>query len=95
MTKPDNASLTHEKHRAYWRANLRTVAILLVLWFSVSFGCGILFVRPLNEHRIPGTGFKLGFWMAQQGAIYGFVAIIGAYVVLMNRLDKRFDVEEQ
>jgi putative solute:sodium symporter small subunit len=80
---------------AYWRANVRLLAILLSLWFAVSFGCGILFVDALNRVRIPGTGFKLGFWFAQQGAIYAFIALIFAYVVLMNRLDRRFGFDER
>jgi len=79
---------------AYWRANVRTLAVLLVLWFAVSFGCGILLVDQLNAYRIPGTGFKLGFWFAQQGAIYAFIALIFAYVAAMNRLDKKFGFDE-
>jgi putative solute:sodium symporter small subunit len=73
---------------AYWRANLRIMASLLLIWFGVSFGCGILFVDVLNE--IQFFGWRLGFWFSQQGAIYVFVLLIFAYVVLMNRLDRRF-----
>ena len=80
---------------AYWRANVRLLVVLLSLWFAVSFGCGILFVDTLNRVRIPGTGFKLGFWFAQQGAIYAFIVLIFAYVVLMNRLDRRFGFDER
>ncbi len=80
--------------RAYWRRNLRIVAVLLAVWFLVSYGAGILFAERLNEIRIPGTGFPLGFWFAQQGAIYVFVALIFVYVFLMNRLDREFDVDE-
>ncbi len=79
---------------AYWRANVRILAVLLAIWFLVSFGCGILFVDALNEVRIPGTGFKLGFWFAQQGSIYVFVALIFFYVWRMNRLDREHDVHE-
>ena len=60
--------------------------ILLSLWFIVSFGCGILFVEQLNTIQI--GGFKLGFWFAQQGSIFGFVAIIFTYIYLMNKLDQ-------
>jgi len=74
----------------YWKRNLRCLAILLCIWFIVSFGCGILWVEPLNNIRIPGTGFKLGFWFAQQGSIYCFVVIIFYYVRYMNRLDREF-----
>lgn len=85
---------TPPAHAAYWRANLRYLAILLVVWFAVSFGAGILFVEPLNRFTLPGTGFPLGFWFAQQGSIYTFVALIFVYVLLMNRLDRRHDVDE-
>jgi putative solute:sodium symporter small subunit len=80
---------------AYWRRNLRYLAVLLAIWFAVSYGAGILFARQLNEFRIPGTGFPLGFWFAQQGSIYTFVGLIFIYVVLMNRLDRAYDVDEE
>lgn len=76
----------------YWRTNLRYVGILMSIWFIVSFGCGILFVEPLNTIQL--GGFKLGFWFAQQGSIYVFVVLIFVYVWLMNQLDKKFDVHE-
>lgn len=79
-------------HQAYWRKNLRFLAGLLVVWFLVSFGCGILFSDALNQIRI--GGFKLGFWFAQQGSIYVFVILIFIYVRLMNKLDKEFEVDE-
>ena len=74
----------------YWQKNLRILAVLLSIWFMVSFGCGILFVDTLNQFQI--GGFKLGFWFAQQGAIYVFVALIFVYVYKMNQLDKEFGV---
>lgn len=80
---------------AYWRRNLRYMAVLLAIWFLVSYGAGILFVEQLNAIRIPGTGFPLGFWFAQQGSIYVFVILIFVYVALMNRLDAEFDVDER
>jgi putative solute:sodium symporter small subunit len=70
----------------YWKKNIRYIKILLSLWFIVSFGCGILFVEQLNAIQI--GGFKLGFWFAQQGSIFGFVAIIFTYIYLMNKLDQ-------
>ena len=70
----------------YWKKNLSYISILLSLWFIVSFGCGILFVEQLNTIQI--GGFKLGFWFAQQGSIFGFVAIIFTYIYLMNKLDQ-------
>lgn len=83
-----------ERRRAYWRRNLLYLGVLLSIWFVVSYGCGILFVDALNAVRLPGTGFKLGFWFAQQGSIYVFVALIFVYVWLMNRLDRKYGVEE-
>ena len=77
----------------YWRANLRLVAKLLVVWFVVSYGCGILFVDELN--KISVGGFKLGFWFAQQGSIYVFVVLIFIYVKKMNKIDRDFGVEEE
>ena len=70
----------------YWNKNIRYISILFSLWFIVSFGCGILFVEQLNTIHI--GGFKLGFWFAQQGSIFGFVVIIFTYVFLMNKLDQ-------
>ena len=78
----------------YWRRNLLYVAILLTVWFVVSFGCGVLFADALDKYHLPGTGFPLGFWFAQQGSIYIFVALIFVYVWLMSRLDRKHDVDE-
>ena len=78
--------------KAYWRANLKLTALLLVIWFVVSYGAGILFVDELNQIKL--GGFKLGFWFAQQGSIYVFVTLIFVYVVGMNALDRRYQVRE-
>jgi len=78
---------------AYWRQNLKLLAILLVIWFIASYGCGILFAETLNQFKL--GGFPLGFWFAQQGSIYIFVLLIFVYVRLMNRLDRKFDVDEK
>ena len=77
----------------YWLANIKLVAGLLLIWFVVSFGCGILLVDVLNQ--IQFGGFKLGFWFAQQGAIVVFVVLIFVYAYFASRLDKRFNVEEE
>ena len=82
----------NENNNEYWRANLRLLGILLSIWFVVSFGFGILLVDELN--RIPFFGFKLGFWWAQQGAIYVFVALIFVYIHLMQKLDRKFGVSD-
>jgi len=78
--------------KAYWRENIRLLLSLLLIWFIVSFGFGILWVEELNSIRL--GGFKLGFWFSQQGAIYSFVVLIFVYVVKMNRLDKKYNVHE-
>ena len=77
---------------AYWRANLRLVALCLAVWFLCSYGFGVLLVESLN--KIQFGGFKLGFWFAQQGSIYVFVMLIFFYAWRMNRIDKRHDVHE-
>ena len=83
-----------EKSRdAYWRKNLSYLAVLLSIWFAVSYLCGIVFVDQLNTIRM--GGFKLGFWFAQQGSIYVFIILIFVYVGLMNKLDKEFNVNEE
>ena len=73
----------------YWRTNLSYLTVLLLIWFFVSFGLGIIWVEEMNTIKI--GGFKLGFWFAQQGAIYAFVIIIFIYVYLMNKLDKKYE----
>lgn len=76
------------KNDTYWKTNLKYLVILLSIWFSVSFGFGILLADTLNQFNL--GGFKLGFWFAQQGAIYVFVILIFVYIYLMNRLDQKF-----
>ena len=81
-----------EKQKKYWKENLRYLAILLSIWFIVSYVFGILLVDQLNTIRI--GGFKLGFWFAQQGSIYVFVILIFVYIRLMNKLDKKYGFDE-
>ena len=76
----------------YWKKNLKYLAVLLSIWFIVSYGFGIILVDLLDKIRI--GGFKLGFWFSQQGSIIVFVIIIFVYVRLMNKLDKQFRVRE-
>ena len=77
-----------KKSKDYWRKNLKYLIILLSIWFTVSFGFGVILVDQLNTFQF--FGFKLGFWFAQQGSIYVFVVLIFVYIYLMNRLDKNF-----
>ena len=78
--------------RTYWQDNLRLVAFCLVIWFAVSFGFGILGLDWLN--RIEIAGFQVGFFFAQQGSIYVFVALIFFYAWRMAVLDREHGVEE-
>ena len=80
------------KANAYWRENIRIVLVLLSVWFIVSYGMGILFADVLDNIQL--FGFHLGFWMAQQGSIYCFVILIFVYVYKMNKLDHKYDVDE-
>jgi putative solute:sodium symporter small subunit len=84
--------MTPENRAAYWKANLSLLTILLVIWFVVSYGFGIILVDVLNT--IPLGGYKLGFWFAQQGSIYTFLVLIFIYAVRMNQLDRKFEVQE-
>jgi len=87
MINPQNS-----KVKVYWKKNIRIVLSLLAVWFFVSFGMGILLVDVLDNFRI--FGFKLGFWMAQQGSIFCFVILIFVYVYKMNKLDHQYDMDE-
>ena len=82
-----------DKNQQYWKANLKIVFSLLIIWFIASFGFGIIFSDTLDQIRL--GGFKLGFWFAQLGSIYIFVIIIFLYVWLMKRLDKKLSDEEK
>ena len=84
--------MTQKDLKQYWTTNLKYLAILLTIWFVVSYLFGIVFVDALNNIRL--GGFKLGFWFAQQGSIYTFVILIFVYVRWMNKLDSEYDVNE-
>ena len=80
------------ERKNYWKANLRLVGLCLAIWFVVSYLFGIILVEPMNKIQI--GGYKLGFWFAQQGSIYVFVALIFFYANRMNKLDRKHDVHE-
>ena len=84
--------MSADSRAEYWRRNLKLVFVCIIIWFVVSFGFGILLVNPLNAIKI--GGYKLGFWFAQQGAIYVFVALIFFYANRVGKLDQEFGVEE-
>ncbi len=78
--------------QAYWKENLIIIAVLLSIWFFVSYVCGILIANQLDAFRI--GGFPLGFWFANQGSMITFVILIVVYVWLMDRLDIKYNVDE-
>jgi putative solute:sodium symporter small subunit len=80
-----------QKHREYWRKNLVVTAILLVIWFVVTFVEG-WYARELNNYTF--LGFPLGFYMSAQGSLIVYVVIIGFYAWYMNALDKKYGVNE-
>lgn len=79
--------------KAYWKENLSLMVKLLIIWFVVSFGCGILLVDVLNQIQI--GGYKLGFWFAQQGSIYTFVILVFYYTNKMGQLDRKYGVDDE
>lgn len=89
----DKQPIDRAHAQAYWRANIRLMCGLLVVWFVVSFGFGILAVEPLNT--IQFFGFKFGFWWAQQGSIYVFVVLIFVYAWRMRKIDRQFGVDDK
>ncbi len=84
--------MKENQYSSYWKTNIKYLVILLLVWFIVSYGAGIIWADSLNNIRL--GGFKLGFWFAQQGSIYVFVLLIYIYVRLMNRLDSKYDVND-
>ncbi|KLE04473.1 DUF4212 domain-containing protein [Aliarcobacter butzleri] len=84
--------MNQKKAKEYWKENVFLIIKLLIIWFVISFGCGILFVEQLNLIEI--NGVKLGFFMAQQGAIYLFVILIIIYIKKMSQIDKKYDISE-
>ncbi len=88
----DSDTLNEQKVGEYWRENIRLLVKLLLVWFIVSFGFGILLVDFLNEFSF--FGMKLGFWFAQQGAIYVFIILIFTYVVRINQIERRFGIDD-
>jgi putative solute:sodium symporter small subunit len=86
------SEMTNEKMIEYWKANVRLLIGCLIVWFVVSYGLGIILAGPLNAISI--GGYPLGFWFAQQGSIYVFLALIFFYAKKMNQLDRQFGVYE-
>ena len=77
--------------KGYWRATIRLTISLLIVWFLVSYGAGILFRDFLDQFKIGGA--PLGFWFAQNGAIYVFLLLIVIYCRQMTRLEKKYNIK--
>ncbi|AFZ69045.1 DUF4212 domain-containing protein [Deinococcus peraridilitoris] len=93
MSNQDGRTIEQASRVGYWKANIRLTLILLAIWFFVAYVLGILLAPTLNGlGRIGGA--PLGFWIAHQGAIYVFIALIIVYAVRMRRLDQQFGVED-
>jgi putative solute:sodium symporter small subunit len=88
----EEAIFMDDQGKAYWNAVLGLIMKVLAVWFIVSYGCGILFAQALNSIHL--GGYPLGFWFAQQGSMYVFVALIFIYAKLMSKIDEKFDVHE-
>ena len=82
---------TKAEHAAYWKATKRLTISLLSVWFLVSFGAGILFRDYFDQFNIGGA--PLGFWFAQNGAIYVFLLLIVIYCIQMTRLEKKYKIK--
>ena len=95
---PPSANQANEKEEtasnegAYWRENIRLLSSLMAIWFIASFGCGILFRDWLDQFSL--GGYPLGFWFAQQGSIYIFIALIAFYVARMKQIDRKYDLDD-
>lgn len=90
----ESSDNNHDANRAhYWRVNIKVLLILLAVWFIASFGLSILAVDWLDQFNF--MGFPLGFWMAQQGSMVVFLLIIAVYAIVMNRVDRKYGVEEE
>lgn len=89
---PEQDGATSANEKAYWSQNIRLLWTLMTIWFVVSFGAGILFRDFLDQFAI--GGYPLGFWFAQQGAIYFFILLIIFYSVLMKQIERQYDLDD-
>tara|TARA_R110000824_G_scaffold25838_8_gene89607 strand:- start:3109 stop:3402 length:294 start_codon:yes stop_codon:yes gene_type:complete len=88
----DKDGATSNNEKAYWSQNIRLLWTLMTIWFVVSFGAGILFRDFLDQFAI--GGYPLGFWFAQQGAIYFFILLIVFYSVRMKQIERQYDLDD-
>ncbi|MEO1864869.1 MAG: DUF4212 domain-containing protein [Mariniblastus sp.] len=94
---PQTPNQDNGRQNVYWTKSLQIVLFILAIWFVLSLGCGVLFREKLDALLPPMGGAPFGFWMAQQGAIIGFLILLFLYMVLMNSLDGKsgFDQEDE
>lgn len=92
MPKADGDNETNAAEGAYWRENIRLLIVLMTIWFLCSFGAGILLREFLDQFML--GGYPLGFWFAQQGSIYIFIALIIFYVVRMRQIERKYDLDD-
>ncbi|ASK89576.1 DUF4212 domain-containing protein [Sphingorhabdus sp. SMR4y] len=90
--KPERDGATSEVEKAYWAQNIRLLWTLMTIWFVVSFGAGILFRDFLDQFAL--GGYPLGFWFAQQGAIYFFILLIVFYSIRMKQIERQYDLDD-
>ncbi|SDM44418.1 DUF4212 domain-containing protein [Sediminibacillus halophilus] len=88
MGEPERVQTLDDKQNWYWKKNIKLISLLLVIWFLVGLGGGVLFAAPLNE--VPFFGVTLSFWIAQQGAILVFILLILSYAIRMDKLDREY-----
>ena len=91
MLEETQAGPSADNQAAYWKSTLRLTISLLVVWFLVSFGAGIIFREALDNFSIGGA--PLGFWMAQNGSIYVFLLLIVVYCIRMTQLEKKYGIK--
>ena len=92
MSEKNGTDETSEAESAYWRDNIRLLVSLMAIWFACSFGAGILFRDFLDQFML--GGYPLGFWFAQQGSIYIFIALIVFYSWQIHRIERRYHLDD-
>lgn len=94
-SQPSGSPPNNGRQTIYWTKSLQIVLFILAIWFVVSLGCGVLFREKLDALLPPMGGAPFGFWMAQQGAIIGFLLLLFLYMILMNSLDRKSGFDQE
>ena len=94
-SQPSGSPPNNGRQNVYWAKSLQIVLFILAIWFVVSLGCGALFREKLDALLPPMGGAPFGFWMAQQGAIIGFLLLLFLYMILMNSLDRKSGFDQE